>query len=188
MKKYISILIMALVFTIGSAFAQTYKTSTGQIKFVSETDFEKFEAINNQVSAAITSQGKLQFKVPVNSFEFEKKLMQTHFQENYMESATFPNGTFKGDFKEFQNVNLKKAGSHDVVAKGTLEIHGVSKEVEIPGKLISDGKGGVVLKANFDISCKDYGVNIPKNVVNKVSDIIKVSVNCSVSEVLNQKK
>ncbi len=186
MKKYISILVMAMVFTIGSTFAQTYKTSTGQIKFVSETDFEKFEAINNQVSAAITAQGKLQFKVPVNSFEFEKKLMQTHFQENYMESATFPNGTFKGDFKDFQNVNLKKAGTYDVVAKGALEIHGVSKEVEIPGKLVSDGKGGITLKANFNISCKEYGVNIPKNVVSKVSDVIKISVNCPVAEV--QKK
>ena len=186
MKKYISILVMALVFTIGTTFAQTYKTSTGQIKFVSETDFEKFEAINNQVSAAITAQGKLQFKVPVNSFEFEKKLMQTHFQENYMESASFPNGTFKGDFKDFQNVNLKKDASYDVIAKGILEIHGVSKEVEIPGKLVTDGKGGITLKANFNISCKDYGVNIPKNVVSKVSDTIKISVNCAVAEV--QKK
>jgi polyisoprenoid-binding protein YceI len=187
MKKYISILIMAMVFTIGSTFAQTYKTSTGQIKFVSETDFEKFEAINNQVSAAITSAGKIQFKVPVNSFEFEKKLMQTHFQENYMESTTFPNGTFKGDFKEFQGVNLKKAGTYDVVAKGTLEIHGVSKEVEIPGKLIADSKGGVTLKANFEISCKDYGVMIPKSVVSKVSDTIKISVNCPVSEATKKK-
>ena len=78
MKKYTILLVMAMIFAIGHSVAQTYKTSTGEISFVSKTDFETFEAVNNQVTAAY-SNGKVQFRVPINAFIFEKKLMQTHF-------------------------------------------------------------------------------------------------------------
>lgn len=183
MKKYIAVFLMATLFTVGTLFSQAtvYKTSSGNITFVSETEFEKFSAVNNQVTAAISSQGKVQFKAPVNSFDFEKKLMQTHFQENYMESATFPNGVFKGQIEDLKSFNLAKSGTYSVSVKGTLEIHGVTKEVVIPGKIVVDGDQ-VTLKSNFAISCAEYGVKIPKNNVNQISDIIKISVSCSLSK------
>ena len=80
MKKII--LAVVSIFAI-SVNAQVFNTSTGNVNFVSKTKFEEFAATNSQVSAAVSAdKGVVQFKVPVNSFQFEKALMQTHFQEN----------------------------------------------------------------------------------------------------------
>lgn len=161
--------------------AQVFTTSTGNVNFISATKFEEFSAQNNQVSAAVSAdKGVVQFKVPVNSFQFEKALMQTHFQENYMESATFPNSTFKGKIKDVSNVKFNVDGVYDVVADGTLELHGVSKEISVPGKITVKGTA-VNLAANFSILCSDYGVKIPKNNVNQVSNSIAIKVNCDLA-------
>lgn len=66
---------------------------------------EKIEAINKQVNAAIDlSTNQIVFKVLMKSFEFEKALMQEHFNENYVESDKYPNATFNGKI-----INLKAA-------------------------------------------------------------------------------
>lgn len=163
---------MASIFFIGAAFSQVYTSSEGSIRFVSKTDFEEFEAVNHQPSVAMSSNGKVQFRVPVNSFEFEKKLMQTHFQENYMESSKFPNAEFKGTIIEPDNFKLKD-GKQEVKVKGIMEIHGVEKEIEATGT-IKKTKNEVIMFGNFDILLSDYKINIPKNNINQISNTITI--------------
>jgi len=178
MKK--SILAIVSVFAL-AANAQVFNTSTGNVNFVSKTKFEEFSATNSQVSAAISAdKGVIQFKVPVNSFQFEKALMQTHFQENYMESATFPTSTFKGKIKDLAAVKFHVDGVYEVMAEGTLEMHGVAKEISVPGKITVKGTS-VNLHADFPILCSDYGIKIPKNNVSQVSNTISISVDCNLT-------
>ena len=176
MKKII--LAVVSVFAI-SVNAQVFNTSTGNVNFVSKTKFEEFSATNSQVSAAISAdKGVIQFKVPVNSFQFEKALMQTHFQENYMESSTFPTSTFKGKIKDLTSVKFKTDGVYEVVAEGAFEMHGITKDISIPGKVTVKGSS-VKLSADFTILCSDYEIKIPKNNVSSVSNSINISVDCS---------
>lgn len=178
MKKII--LAVVSVFTI-LVNAQVFNTSTGNVNFVSKTKFEEFSATNSQVSAAISAdKGVIQFKVPVNSFQFEKALMQTHFQENYMESSTFPTSTFKGKIKDLTSVKFKTDGVYEVVAEGAFEMHGITKDISIPGKVTVKGSS-VKLSADFTILCSDYEIKIPKNNVSSVSNSINISVDCSLS-------
>ncbi len=174
MKKYAIVLVMALIFAIGQSFAQVFKTSTGEVSFISKTDFESFEAVNNQVTAAY-SRKKLQFRVPINAFIFEKKLMQTHFQENYMESSKFPNASFKGSIISPEDFKISSK-EQPVTVKGTLNIHGVDKESEIVGT-IQNTPDGVVLKANFTIILSDYQIGVPSNLTAKISQNIDIKVN-----------
>ncbi len=182
MKKHI--LFSISVFFFGLANAQVYSTSTGSVSFVSKTKFEEFSADNKQTQAAIsTDKGTVQFKLPINSFQFEKDLMQTHFQENYMESATFPTSIFKGKIKNLADVKFSTDGTYDVQVAGTLEMHGVTKEIEVNGNIVVKGKT-ITLVSNFSIECSDYGIKIPKNNVSQVSNTINIKVNCA----LNPKK
>jgi len=165
MKKYTIVLVMALIFAIGQSFAQVFKTSTGEVSFISKTDFESFEF----------SHKKLQFRVPINAFIFEKKLMQTHFQENYMESSKFPNASFKGSIISPEDFKISSK-EQPVTVKGTLNIHGVDKESEIVGT-IQNTPDGVVLKANFTIILSDYQIGVPSNLTAKISQNIDIKVN-----------
>lgn len=179
MKKNIFLSLSVLV--IGFSNAQIFNTSTGTVSFVSKTKFEEFSAINKQTQAAISAdKGTVQFKLPVNSFQFEKDLMQTHFQENYMESSTFPNSSFKGKIKNLADVKFHTDGTYDVEVDGSLEMHGVVKEMTVKGKIVVKGTT-VTLLSDFSIQCSDFGIKIPKNNVSQVSNTINITVDCVLS-------
>lgn len=174
--KYSVLLIMASIFFLGRAKAQVYKTNNGEISFVSKTDFEEFKAVNNNVSAAASFFGKVQFRVPINSFIFKSALMQEHFQENYMESSTYPNASFKGSIIEPEKFKLSFK-SQKVKVKGVLNIHGIDHEEMVNGT-IQETKDGVVLKAGFSIHLDDYNIKIPKNNINDIAETIVIKVDC----------
>ena len=58
--------------------------------------------------------------------------MEEHFNENYLESNTFPKANFKGAITDLSKVNFSKDGSYAVSVKGDLTIHGVTKNIIVP--------------------------------------------------------
>ena len=181
MKKIVTLLAIVLL-SAPFANAQKYMTKAGTIKFFSETPMEKIEATNRQVNSALDfSTGNFVFKVLIRGFEFEKALMQEHFNENYMESEKFPNSTFNGKITNIKDVNLGKDGVYKVVVEGDLAMHGVTNKVKVNGTV--EVKGGKVLgKAVFNVSPKDYNIAIPKAVINNIAEAIQVDVNVALDK------
>jgi hypothetical protein len=181
MNKF-TIILAIILLTTTLANAQKFMTKGGTIKFSSDTPMEKIEGINRQVNSALDfSTGNFVFKVLIHGFEFEKALMQEHFNENYMESEKFPNSTFSGKITNIKDVNLGKEGIYKVVAEGDLSMHGVTNKVKVNGTL--EVKGGKVLgKATFDVSPKDYNITIPNAVIKNISEAILVEVNISLDK------
>lgn len=180
MKKYLFLVAIALVPVLSSA--QFYKTSAGKISFVSKTSIEEFSATNSQVQAGIElAQNKIQFRVPVNGFVFKSALMQKHFQENYMETSRFQYSDFKGQIKNIAAVNINQNGEYPVEAVGKLTMHGVTKDITVPGKIVVKD-GAVSLKANFRIKCSDYQIKIPAASAASVSDDIAITVDCALAK------
>lgn len=170
---------MAMMFSTMAVNAQVYKTSTGTIKFNSKTTAETIDATNSQVTAAMDSKsGAIEFSVPINSFQFKKALMQKHFQENYMESSKYPKSTFKGTVQNNAAVNYAKDGTYSVNVKGKLTMHGVTKDVTIPGKIVVSG-GKVTLKADFKVNLDDYNIKVPANNAAQINKNISVTVDCT---------
>ena len=179
MKKFIVILLLGGMTSLASA--QVYSTKNGFIRFFSSTPVENIEAKNNQVNCALdTKLNKLVFKVLIKSFEFEKALMQEHFNENYMESDKIPNASFVGNIVNAGELNYAKAGVYKVTVEGDLNIHGVMKKVKESGTLeVSQGK--IRLKSKFRVKPKDFQIKIPAAVATKIAESIEVSVDCLLS-------
>ena len=179
--KNLFILIAAL-FVFSHAGAQVYSTSSGTIKFFSKTTAENIDATNNQVKAALDAKsGNLEFAVSINSFLFKKALMQKHFQENYMESEKFPKSTFKGTVTDNAAVKYGTDGTYPVSVKGKLTMHGVTKDVVVPGKLTISGKKAV-LSGDFNVLLEDYNIKVPANNASQIAKSIKVSVECTLQK------
>jgi len=178
MKNTLKLLVILLAVSCNS-FAQKNITRNGRIRFYSETPMEKIEAINNQVNAALDiSSGDFVFKVLIKSFEFERALMQEHFNENYMESDKFPNATFSGKIVNLKDINFGKDGSYPATVEGNLTIHGVTKKIKEKGTI--DVKGNrIVTKAAFNIKPKDFNISIPGAVVAKIAESIEVNVDAT---------
>ncbi len=154
-----------------------FYTKTGKIEFFSEAKLEDIAAINKTVAVILDAKtGNLQFSVLMKGFEFEKALMQEHFNNNYIESDKFPQSTFKGKV-DLNSVDLTQNGIYQSTAKGKLLLHGVEKEVSVPCKLtVKDGS--ISSSAEFSILLSDYKIKIPGGAKNKISNKIKIIVSC----------
>lgn len=172
MKKICFTAIVAMISL--SATAQKFMTRSGKVTFYSATPIENIEAFNNEVAAAINSaSGDVVFQVPVKSFKFENQLMQEHFNESYLESDKFPKAEFKG---KMPVVNLSKDGSYKTTVAGKMTIHGVTKDVQIPGTVTVKG-GELTLNSKFMIATADYKINIPSLAAGKIAKQIEITVN-----------
>ncbi|MBE0654156.1 MAG: YceI family protein [Bacteroidales bacterium] len=178
MKKIIlTVLILPLTFMVLNA--QKYMTRSGYIGFYSHTPVEDIKADNNQVASILDLEsGELVFQVLMRSFRFEKKLMEEHFNENYVESEKFPKATFNGKISGYQGMDIQKNGKYDVTVVGELTLHGVSREVSEKGTITING-GKIEAQSVFIIKPEDYNIEIPKIVSNKIAREIEVTVKIS---------
>lgn len=173
MKK-LNYLIILLLFT-NVMHAQKYMTQNGVISFFSSTPVEDIEAINNQVSAVVNAKnGEIAAVLLLKAFNFEKALMQEHFNEKYVESDKFPKSIFKGKINDFASLKLK---DEPVTLKisGELTIHGVTKPIEVEGKL-SKNASVLILSTKFNVMVEDFDIKIPGPVMENIAKSIDVNV------------
>jgi hypothetical protein len=181
MKKLMfAILLAASVATLN---AQTkFFTKNGKITFdaTSASSPEKIMAVNEKATSIIDfATGAMEFAVLMKAFSFEKALMQEHFNENYVESDQFPKAVFKGTVVNISTVDLSKDGVYPVNVKGTLTLHGESKEISAEGTLTVKDKAITSGKSMFKIPLSDYKIEIPSLVKDKVSQEAQINVDLS---------
>jgi hypothetical protein len=177
--KMRTLIFICILLTAINSKAQKFVTKTGKINFYSTAALEDINATNKSVIAVLDSQtGELQFAALIKGFDFKKALMQEHFNKNFLESDTYPKAEFKGTISNNSTVSYTTNGTYNVTAKGKLTIHGVTKDVEIPGKLIvKDGK--INATSIFNIAVADYNITIPKIYQDNIARSIKVVVDCT---------
>jgi len=178
MLKKNLILFVALFASIASFAQGKFYTKTGKISFLSKAPLEEIEGKNKTVTAVVDSKtGAIQFAIQMKGFEFEKQLMQQHFNENYVESDKYPKAEFKGTISNNSTINYKKDGNYPAKVKGKLTIHGVTRDVETTGSLKING-GKIDANSTFNVLISDYNIKIPAVVKDKVSNTIKITVDC----------
>lgn len=159
--------------------AQIYKSKqdVSSISFYSKSPLEDIDATSKKITAVIkTTTNDIQFAVPMISFKFPKPLMEEHFNENYVESTKYPTCTFKG--KILETIDFSKDGEHKVTVKGTLDLHGVIKEIETTGTISIKGTE-IHIVSSFKIKVADYGIKVPSLYVQNIAEIVDVKVNAT---------
>ena len=107
--------------------------------------------------------------------------MQEHFNENYMESDKYPKSDFAGTITNISEINFTKDGTYKAVVSGKLTIHGVPKDVTETGSIVVKGNNAT-LKAKFAVLLKDYKVEIPSLVADKVAKEAALSIDCELTK------
>ena len=174
--KRILFLALTLVAFSTSVFAQKYFTRSGHIWFYSEAPLENIEAHNYQASSVLdTETGEMVFSLLMKGFEFEKALMQEHFNEKYVHSDEYPKASFKGNVVNLDAIDLSKDGQYEVDVEGDLTIHGVTNPVKTKGTItVNDGK--ILGKAKFPVTVADYNIEIPAVVRDNIAKVVDVNV------------
>jgi hypothetical protein len=171
--KYLGILLFS-IFTVFQSSGQLLMTKSATLSFHSHTFLEDVDAENNQVMAVIDGTKKnIAFSCLVKQFEFRKKLMQEHFNENYIESDKYPKATFSGLYME--DVAFDKDGTYNVNVKGKITLHGVTKNIAVPAVLTVKGTE-ITGNSTFKLNPADFNISIPFIVRDKIEKENTVNV------------
>jgi endo-1,4-beta-mannosidase len=166
---YIFLLMIASL----TAFSQKFVADKSFISFFSDAPVEDIQAENKKaLSLFDAGTGEIVFSVPIKEFRFKKSLMEEHFNEKFMESETYPKASFQGVISGFQKEN---AGVQAVTAKGKLVIHGVTRDVELPGT-IENSNTKLALKSVFKVKLEDYKVEIPTLLWQNIAEEVEVTI------------
>ena len=179
MKKQVLMAVVVFFAALCTNAQEKFFTKSGKIVFSSKAPLENIEAHHKSVTCVLDAKtGALQFAVLMKGFEFEKALMQEHFNENYIESHKYPKADFKGQIVNSGDINFTKDGTYKANVKGKLTIHGETKEIEADGTVVVDG-GKIKLGSVFMILLSDYKISIPATVRDNISKTVQITISCS---------
>jgi polyisoprenoid-binding protein YceI len=177
MRILLFLFFITLLFQISSTTAQTrYMDRTGKASFFSKAPLENIEAHNDQVLSLLdVDKGEVAVSMLMKGFQFEKALMQEHFNEKYIESDKFPKATFKGKIKDISKLDLTKDGNYTVDVVGEVTIHGETQPLETKVDFMVKG-GKVNANSIFKLRVKDFKITIPSLVVKNIAEEVEVKV------------
>jgi len=162
MKKILLTFVAAGIVALSTAFSPTetkFVSKKGHISFFSHTVAEDITADNFKVvSTLVPSSGELVFSVPMQSFEFEKSLMQKHYNSaKFLDTKQFPKSKFKGNITNLSDIDFGTDGTYEANVEGELTIHGVTNKVSEKGKIIVNGEK-VLVETIMKLTLADYEV------------------------------
>ena len=158
MKK--TLLVLALVVTTGSLFAQKKTTTSATIAFDATTEKDVLPKAENKtaIAAVDTKAGTVQFEAAVKDFAFSNATIQGHFNSpNWLNSDQYPKFTFKGKVADLSKVNFTKDGTYTATVTGDLTIKDATKPVTAPATIVVKG-ATVSATSTFTITLADFGI------------------------------
>lgn len=133
------------------------------ISFYSHTAVEDITANNYKVTTTLdTDTGELVFSVPMQGFEFEKALMQKHYNsKNFLNTKKYPKAKFVGKITNMGAVDLDTDGSYTAQISGEMTIKETTQNFESTAA-ITVASSQINLESKMDIVLADYGVTFSK--------------------------
>lgn len=174
MKKHI--LFFALLLYAQHHYGQNlYFSQSSFIRFFSEAPLENISATNAAGNIVIDfDKREIAVKIPMNKFIFRNKLMQSHFNENYLESTVYPYAIFKGTIDK--NIDLNASATIPLTANGIMNLHGVNKNVSVEGQIVIDATNKVViLDTTFKLKLEDFSIKVPTVVMYKIAESVEIN-------------
>jgi polyisoprenoid-binding protein YceI len=162
MKAFILLL---NIFWVAISFAQQpvaekYVSSKTHISFLSHTAVEDIQA-NNTASIGTLEPltGAVVFSVPMQSFEFEKALMQKHYNsDKFLDTKQFPKAKFTGIILNLSDIDFSKDGKYQATVEGEMTLKGQTKPIKESGTIVVKGNT-IELETTFNLTLADYGIN-----------------------------
>lgn len=155
--------LLPLTFAFAPLEGGKYVSRAVHVEFFSSTSAEDIRANNYTVTGTIdAASGEVVFSVPMQGFEFEKALMQKHFNGgDFLDTKTYPKAKFKGTITDKGAVDFGKDGTYKVSVKGDMTIKDKTNPVTTTGTITVKG-GTVSIDSKFPLTLADYNVTFAK--------------------------
>jgi polyisoprenoid-binding protein YceI len=182
MKKSVLLSVVAALLISVAGYGQDSEklvNSKSHIRFFSTTPAEDIEANNTaSVSTINKTTGQVVFSVPMQGFEFEKALMQKHFNsDKFLDTQTYPKAKLKGKITNLNEIDFTKDGTYNAVVEGELTLKEKTNPVKEKGTVTIKG-GKVNIYSQFNVILADYGIEFVKGKpASNIAKTVEVTVN-----------
>ncbi len=156
------------------------------VKFVSDAPIEDFEGVTDRIDGYIFWEGdnllensEIYFEVDLNAVDTGIGLRNRHMRENYLHTDKYPFTHFKGQLVKAIKLNEDE---YQVRVSGKMFIHGVEKDIEVPGTIAKAGEDGYHIKCEFQILLSDYNIEIPSIMFYKIDETMDLQLDFYVTK------
>lgn len=173
MKRTILCLSILTCILSSDLFAQKYLTREGTATFHSNVPLYSFSGTSPYLTGMINTDNKIvDFYLDLTTLDSGLEKRDRDMQE-VLGTDQFPFAEFYGELTTSFDPSLQD--SQKVTVKGNFKIHGVSREVEIPGTL-TPTKEGIHLYATWILKLEDYDIVPPKLLFVKVDQEQRIEI------------
>ncbi|MCV9928959.1 YceI family protein [Flavobacterium sp. LS1R49] len=168
---------LILLLTANFIIAQDkLRTAIGVLNFEASVPlFEEVNAVNKSVIVVIEPGTSSFVCVAVmKDFRFKMDLMETHFNENYIESNRYPRAVFKGKIGKFDLKDISETPKEYTIT-GKLQIHGKTKVI-IVNAILRKVPQGIEITSVFPLNTDDFNIKIPSMIESKISKTVNTSL------------
>jgi len=179
LKFALAIIATVSVLSLNGQTSGKFVSKNTHIKFFSTTPVEDIEAHNYaSVSTLEPSSGEVVFSVPMQSFEFEKAMMQKHFNnEHFLVTSEYPKAKFKGLITNLDEIDFAEEGEYKAEIQGEMTIKDKTNPINETGT-ITVNKKDTEVNSTFSIVLADYGITFDEGemVASKIGKTVEITV------------
>jgi polyisoprenoid-binding protein YceI len=177
-------IVLALLLTVTTVHAQSRsyaitKGGNNVAQFHAEDTYDSFDGKTSDVNGTIVADAanpaaaSVQININVDSLDTGVGLRNKEMRERYLETTKFGMATFKS-VSVAGPASIAPSLPVDVNVTGDLTLHGVTKRMTIPVRVVLIPDGRIHTTTNFKIHMPDFGIAVPHNVLVTVTDEVPV--------------
>lgn len=118
-------------------------------------------------------------KVNLNTYETGIALRDRHMKEKYLEVGQFQEAVLTVQELVLPKKALNQEGDSKGPFKGTLNLHGIQKDVQGEFSLKFSFQEGLKMSAGFQMKLSDFGISVPSFAGITVADRVEVTATSS---------
>lgn len=171
--------------TVQAAHFEITADGESEIVFVSKAPMETFKGHTKLLTGwldvdldNLAGPVTLEVEVDLASFDTGKKKRNKHMRENHLETEKYPRAWFRaGTVLSSSAANLAAGQEATLIVQGTLDLHGVKKDMDCALTVGLAADGSMTVTGSFPVLLSDYAIERPKFLVMKLADEQHVEIN-----------
>jgi len=169
--------LLFIILIASSVFAEEFnvdKSKNNMVKFISDAPIENFEGITDKIDGYLyfengdfTNNSEIYFEVELNSLDTGIGLRNRHMRENYLHTDKYPITHYTGKIIK----SIKKSDTEILVeTEGKIYIHGITKPLNVKGKINEIDKNTYQIKTQFIVALSEFEIEIPSIMFYKIDE------------------
>jgi len=179
MKQAIALLAALAAAPALFAQAKTYEVKNSTAEFHAEDTYDSFDGKTGAVSGSIVADpakpaaSSVTLSIDMSTLDTGVALRNKEMKDIYLQTGKFPTASFKS-VSVAGPASVAAGTPADVNVTGDFTLHGVTKRMTFPVRVVLLADGRIHATTNFKVKMPDFGINVPHNILVTVEDMVPV--------------